>query len=705
MAEPIYLLLGIHHHQPVGNFDAVFRMAFEKCYRSVLEAMERHPAIKFSLHHSGPLLDWAAEHEGDYLDRVAALSGRGQLEILGGGYYEPILPILKTTDALGQIELMQEFWQRRAGVRPAGMWLAERVWEPSLAALLHDAGMAFTILDDQHFRHAGLTAETLFGHWRTERAGKALSIFPSDKTLRYLVPFRLAEDVAGHLLRLQERHPGKAVTYGDDGEKFGVWPGTYDWVIGQGWLEKFLSELERHADRIQTITFSEYLLTRPPEGRVYLPTASYSEMLEWAMPPEAILAYDRTRQAIENAGLWGQTAPFFRGGFWDNFLTKYPESNLLHKRALFISDRLDAAEKKGGKLPVARRALYRAQCNCAYWHGLFGGLYLNYLRHALYENMIEADIAADRALEGDAPFFRFDVADIDRDGVDEVILGSRDVTCIVSPRQGGAIVALDWRPKRFNLLNTLARRFEAYHEPVGPAGQGAEGKVASIHDIGKDIGALRQVLFYDRAPRFAFLDHAFDAEPDGDALAENRYEEGCPLFALPYAIVAQDEGRDGARVALAATGQTKEGGTLSVEKEIALTGKNTIQVSYRLRHRGAGVPPPWFATEICFTLLAGHDRDRYYLWKGIGPGEALMDARALLTDVGRIEAVDRAYGFALAIEANAARAVLAPIETVSQSERGFDRIYQGSTVWLAWKPSWTKGGEAEISVGMSLKNI
>ena len=705
MAEPIYLLLGIHHHQPVGNFDSVFQMAFEKCYRPFLEAMERHPSLKFSLHHSGPLLDWAAQREGDYLDRVAALVGRGQLEILGGGFYEPILPILKPSDALGQIAMMQEFWEKRTGTRPRGMWLAERVWEPSLAGLMNDAGMAFTILDDQHFRHAGITQETLFGYWRTERAGKPVSIFPTDKTMRYMIPFRLAEDVIGHLLHLQHTHPGEAITYGDDGEKFGVWPGTYDWVIGEGWLEKFLSGLEANADRIKTITFTEYMSMRPPAGRVYLPTASYSEMLEWAMPAQAIVEYDSTRQAIERAGLWDRTAPFFRGGFWDNFMTKYPESNMIHKRALYTSDRIDEAEKSGRKLPAARQALYRAQCNCAYWHGLFGGLYLNYLRHALYHNLIDAEVIVDSAVEKDGPFARADIVDVDIDGFDEAILSCRDVSVMINARAGGSISGLDWKPKRFALMNTLARRFEAYHKPKENHGGGGDAAVPSIHDLGKDIGELRSAIIYDQLPRYAFLDHAFGAEPDWNALMENRYECSASPCHVPFAVKACSAKGGEAHASLSAAVPSSGGGELSVEKIYRLKDTGALSLDYKLRHGGGGTPPAWFATEFNFTLLAGHDKDRYYLWNGVKEDDVLMDARRVVQDVKLLEAVDRAFGFKIGIRADADRAVFAPIETVSQSEKGFDKIYQGSTVWLAWKPQWSPSGEAHISVGIEIKNI
>ena len=48
-------------------------------------------------------------------------------------------------------------------------------------------------------------------------------------------------------------------------------------------------------------------------------------------------------------------------------------------------------------LEVARQELYRGQCNCPYWHGSFGGLYLPHLRNAIYRSLIAADNALDDA--------------------------------------------------------------------------------------------------------------------------------------------------------------------------------------------------------------------------------------------------------------------------------------------------------------------
>ena len=58
MAPRISLALAIHNHQPVGNFGWVFAEVYDRAYRPMLEALERHPGVRLSLHYTGPLLEW-----------------------------------------------------------------------------------------------------------------------------------------------------------------------------------------------------------------------------------------------------------------------------------------------------------------------------------------------------------------------------------------------------------------------------------------------------------------------------------------------------------------------------------------------------------------------------------------------------------------------------------------------------------------------
>src|SRR5262245_59259400 len=137
------LLLAFHNHQPDGNFDDVFHKGYDDCYRPLLDVIADHPAIKLSLHHPAPPPEWLAKNRPAYLNDLRALVTRGQVEVLGGGFYEPMLAVLPAADAQGQLTMMSKFCEERFGQAPRGMWLAERVWEPALAETIARAGLSF----------------------------------------------------------------------------------------------------------------------------------------------------------------------------------------------------------------------------------------------------------------------------------------------------------------------------------------------------------------------------------------------------------------------------------------------------------------------------------------------------------------------------------------------------------------------------------
>lgn len=337
----ISLALTLHNHQPVGNFGWVFDEIYEKAYLPMIEALERHPKVRLSLHYTGPLLEWFAAAHPEFLARVRTLVERGQVEIVGGGLYEPILASLPAADRVAQLRRMRERIKELVGVAPQGAWLAERVWEPSLPAALHDGGYRWTILDDAHFRAAAIPEDALWGAYLTEDEGKPLTVFGTEQGLRYRIPFGSVESVIEYLREHATPEGERIGTMGDDGEKFGSWPTTWDHCWGDGqWVEKFFTALEKNADWLATTTPSRWLDERGPIGRVYLPTSSYAEMGDWVLPPDESQIFGPMLHDAQDAK--SPEARYLRGGFWRNFQVKYTEINDLHKQMLRTSAKIAA---------------------------------------------------------------------------------------------------------------------------------------------------------------------------------------------------------------------------------------------------------------------------------------------------------------------------------------------------------------------------
>jgi len=269
MAPRISLALAIHNHQPVGNFGWVFAEVFGQAYEPMVAALERHPRVRLSFHYSGPLLDWLRAEQPGFIDRLVALVEREQVEILGGGQYEPVLASLPERDRLGQARRMADEVEAIFGRRPNGAWLAERVWEPDLPTALVAAGYAWTILDDAHFRAAAIPEEDLWGPYTTEDQGNVLRVFGTEQGLRYRIPFREVDEVIDYLREHATEDGERVGMMGDDGEKFGAWPTTAEHCWGERrWVDRFFEALEANADWLTTTTPSSWLAQHPPIGRV-----------------------------------------------------------------------------------------------------------------------------------------------------------------------------------------------------------------------------------------------------------------------------------------------------------------------------------------------------------------------------------------------------------------------------------------------------
>jgi 4-alpha-glucanotransferase len=157
MPNPIRLILALHNHQPIGNFEHVFQQAYEDSYLPFLDVLGRYESLRIALHTSGSLMEWLDAAHPEYVDRLAQLAAEGSIEVLGGAYFEPILSMIPARDRIGQIRSYTRWLQNRLGATIRGMWIPERVWEQNFTRDLVDAGIEYTVLDDFHFKCASLT--------------------------------------------------------------------------------------------------------------------------------------------------------------------------------------------------------------------------------------------------------------------------------------------------------------------------------------------------------------------------------------------------------------------------------------------------------------------------------------------------------------------------------------------------------------------
>lgn len=640
--SPLEFALAVHVHQPVGNFDRVFREHVDHAYKPFLSRTRAGGLRPITLHLSGPLLDWLEEHDPAFLDEIAREVSDGDIEVISSGRYEPVLVALSRADRVDQIRWMNEALSERFGTVPNGLWLTERVWEQDLAADLADADIDYALLDDRHFLATGLPRAALDRPFRTEADGRGLTLLSIDERLRYLIPFSPVDRV-GAFLRTCREEGMRSIVLGDDGEKFGGWPGTHRRVYEGGWLDRFLGLVDRlRADGTIELVTTGRIARERPGGLAYPAPGSYREMEEWTLPREAALELERLRAGER------PEHPLIRGGHWRGFQIRYPLSNRMHKLALALS-RL-CREK--GDPPGARRAIGRAQCNDAYWHGVFGGVYLPHLRQAVWRELARAEAE----LRRDEPLCA-EVDDVDFDGHPEVRVHGPAFSAVVSPLRGGAIESLLRLDTGENDADVLARSHEAYHGDPGLGPDWAEVRHLLSRDAiesrdpddgeGQDDQGTQSI--HDLLPDLRPVPPVIDGRDLGIA-RERVGDDEISYRLVDTGIFDEPDGRVAVR--LEAIGDAPP-----VRKQISFGGDGSVSIDLEWAVEPEGAPPVTRGAPLVTEI-------------------ALAWPREVVASAGAIENREQ-------------------IVTLARSERGYEEIVQGELIRLEW-PS--EAGRARVTI-------
>ncbi|MEW6040910.1 MAG: alpha-amylase/4-alpha-glucanotransferase domain-containing protein [Elusimicrobiota bacterium] len=687
--KKIYFLFGVHNHQPVGNFPGIFDMAYETAYFPFLELMEKHKNIKWTLHCTGILWDYFKEKRPEYIQKIKSQVKSGQVELLTGGYYEPILPILPERDRYGQITKLTSYIVSEFSCVPKGMWLAERVWESALPLVLGKAGVEFTLLDDYHFTSAGFSSDELNGYFITEEQGESLKVFPINQQLRYLIPWKDVKDSIEFFEKMATESGDRCLVMLDDGEKFGLWPETHKLIYEKKWLDNFLTEIEKNSEWLKTITPSEYLNTFPPRGRVYLPDASYFEMTQWALPSRAQGQMDDVVKLIDNMKEGILIRKFLKGGIWRNFLAKYPESNNMQKKMLYVSEKVNkAASKKTKKaqVNVAIESLYAGQCNCAYWHGVFGGLYLPHLRRGVYSKLINAENLIDNTvkIKIDKSTAKISEFDFDRDGFNELLYESSGQNLYFAPECGGSLFEWDIKPKGLNLCNNLTRRHEAYHRKLKEAIKlKNDGKLPqSAAELGlsqmKEEN-LDKYLHYDWYRKVCLLDHFLHPDTKYEDFYKCNYGEQGDFVNGGYKSTHKS-----GEIALKRDGFVwinNRQYRVTVEKLVQPLKEYGFIITYSITNTDTEKGYIVFAPEFNFSFASKEKEDEL----------TLRTSKWIRKD--NVQKIELQMTFDRELEL-----WTFPIETVALSEGGFERTYQCTTVLPVLRNELPAGGKIELTI-------
>ena len=634
------ILIGFHSHIPLKNNNK-YEMNCELAdihvcmLNSLLELLKCYDSIKANFHLSGSLISYMDKKFPGFSPNISDLIQNKKIELLSGGMYEPILPFIPREDRQSQILMMNRLLNHTYGYDPGGAWVPELIWESSLALDLAKTRIQYTCLTKEHFLQAGINDNEIGGYYVTEEEGRKIAVFPITHRLGNLMSQYTPLETVNKLYEstcLTEK-PVFVVFYND-------------LLLNQEnieWIKMFFGELEKRNSSITTPLLNDYFRDNGPQGRIYLPTSFIYENEEF--PKSSI-----------------------------NHLIKYHEANLIHKKMLSISKKINSAKEGKSRFKVikdminqAHDLLLQGQCNNTYWDNPLYGIYIPTERYETFKKLIKAENLIDSASRKESRWLQISEIDYDCDGNEELIIETDTQNIYISPARGGTILEHDFRPKNLNIINTMSRRKENYHK--SSPNNGAS-------------------LIHDHYPKLNLIDHFLSPATTLENCLQNNLNHLTDRVIFPYYAEKIKAKEENCKIALSLKTnlvKLKNNPEIELKKTINVSsGDSLLNIAYEIHNRSTENLNFLFGVEININpFIRFQDNVSFYLngdrnYKTRNPD---LKTPEEIKDINQLSIIDKNQELEITFSWSKKSTVFHyPIETISFNYTKLEQIYQGVTI-------------------------
>ncbi|GBU26717.1 alpha-amlyase [Treponema sp. R8-4-B8] len=408
----IYLIIGSHAHVPSGSAESEFEYVYENKVRPFVSNLYRYSGIQAVLHYSGVLFYWIERTHPEFLMLIEDMITRKQIELLGGGFFEPSFPLIPLQDRIGQIELMTTYIRKHFGKRPIGCWLPQMAWEQHLAATLSTSDMSYTFLSQEQFVQAGIKGSGLFSPCISEDQGRLLTVFPVSLSVEEELAIKSFSQVFVDLKN------------------------KFDEVCGKCESEKIIS------------IFPDKVSSSPEEApdtawNRFFEEISLSEQIVETTLPSKLLRIHKTFKK----GSFPNSSAVRNNYSPRNFVIEHDESGGIYSKMIFTNVLINQLKGDKSRKLNAREELWQAQDSSLFSPG--GGHIRGELRKAAYSSLLRAEMMSRENGKFIPSLIQYD---FDFDGVKEFIFQDALINCYIQPR-GACIFELDYLPKEWNYLD------------------------------------------------------------------------------------------------------------------------------------------------------------------------------------------------------------------------------------------------------------
>lgn len=394
-----------------GCDPTLYEQYYDKAYKPLISTLYNLPEVPFTLFMTGSFIEWIEHRHPEFFMILEEMVARKQIDILGGGYYSPLFPLIPPADRVGQIELLTTSLRRHFGKRPRGSWLTASAWEPSLVSSLTTCGMEYALLDKIMIETSGFAGVDGFTPVTIEDGGKTLTVVPLDNRYRFTESFS-PETFFGEMQSIADPSQNRiVVVFMDQSSVVPVFGGT-----GPSWFESFVKLAGSPESAIELSTAGRYLKSNSLFPRAYLS----SGMSPWDQESDddiRILARTSVKQCLVKS---------------ENLLNLYAKMMYVH--SLVNQLRGDKSRKKN-----AREDLWRAQNSEVFSFDRNRADIRRALRIGAYKYLLMAEKSS-RVRGVFSP--SINAFDFDMDGQKEYLSQLDSLNIYVHPR-GGRIFELD----------------------------------------------------------------------------------------------------------------------------------------------------------------------------------------------------------------------------------------------------------------------
>jgi len=421
--KKISLILGSHAHIPSGSAESEFEYIYENRMCPFISNLYRYSNINAVLHYSGVLLYWVERSHPEFFMLIDDMVNRKQIEMIGGGFYEPMLPIIPAQDRIGQIELLTTYLRRQFSKRPLGCWIPGMVWEQQLVGSLSSSDMNYTFLSQEQFRLAGMEDDALFYPCITEDQGKLIIVFPVSLSVEKdlaVKSFSLTfNELKKELDGMQTKHAGNPL----QGNKIVcVFPegilSSSDEAPDTVW-HRFFEEVSLSEDIVETTLPSKILKNQKELRKASFPNSS---MIENNFSPR-------------------------------RFLVDHDEVNGIYSKMIFTNVLINQLKGDKSRKYSAREEMWKAQDAYIYFGG--NGYLRNEIRKSAYSSLLRAECFTKEKGKTILSLVQYD---FDFDGIKEYLFQDNRFNCYIR-QKGASIFELDYLPKEWNYLDCGINEF------------------------------------------------------------------------------------------------------------------------------------------------------------------------------------------------------------------------------------------------------